>query len=130
MSRSARAGAPDREVLVVEDDPSIRRLCAGILSKAGFQVSTASDGHEALSILNVTRIDIVVTDLAMPNLEGIELIGILRKRDPSLPIVVISGAFGGQFLHIALKMGARAALPKPFTASQLTESVLDALSPP
>src|SRR5205807_614136 len=98
--------------------------------RAGFKVWCATDGNHALSQISSGEIDVVITDLVMPNMDGIELIGILRKQHPSLPVVAISGAFGGSLLDVALKLGARVALYKPFTPGLLVASVMRVLNLP
>lgn len=109
--------------MVVDDDPAILRFSAAALGGAGFDVVTAADGEQALDLAATRQVDVVVTDLIMPKMEGIELIGDLRRYDASVPVVAISGAFNGDFLHVAESVGAQAALAKPFTAEQLVSSV-------
>ncbi|MBS1855903.1 MAG: response regulator [Acidobacteria bacterium] len=116
-----------RCAMVVDDDPAILRFLAGALGQAGFDVITAGDGREAMALAAARQVDIVVTDLVMPEVEGIELIGSLRRLRPPMPVVAISGAFNGDFLRVAVGLGAQAALAKPFTAEQLVASVRCAL---
>ncbi len=113
--------------LVVEDDLEIGRFTARILDQAGYQVLTASDGQEALALLDTRDVDVLVTDLAMPRLDGLELISELRQSNRLLPVVATSGEDYTTYLKIAICLGASVMLLKPYTPQQLTEAVQEAL---
>ncbi len=113
--------------LVVEDDLEIGKFTARILDQAGYQVLTASDGQEALALLDTRDVDVLVTDLAMPRLDGLELISELRQSNRLLPVVATSGEDYTTFLKIAICLGASVMLLKPYTPQQLTEAVQEAL---
>lgn len=114
-------------ILVVDDHPIMREVICEILEDAGHQVRFASDGHEALRKLSCAHFDLVVTDIVMPGMDGIQLIGELRHRHPEIRIVAMSGGserfptFDG--LKTARRLGADACLDKPFMADQLLEVV-------
>ncbi|MEQ9210723.1 MAG: response regulator, partial [Pseudomonadales bacterium] len=96
------------------------------LEDANFTVDLAEDGEQAAKMLNARKPDIVVTDIIMPNKEGIETIIEFRRIAPDVPIIAISG--GGRtrrldFLDIAAQLGAAAALPKPFLPSELIDEI-------
>jgi DNA-binding response OmpR family regulator len=114
-------------ILVVDDDPAVTRFVSQVLRQAGFEVLTAEEGKQALSIVNRQSVDLVITDLVMPVQEGLETIRALRKTMPSLAIIAMSGAFGGQYLKPALHLGARTCLAKPFTTAELLDAVHKAL---
>ncbi len=118
-------GAPARRgvILVVDDEQGIRRLFEQILTSAGYEVLTAGNGKEALEIVRRTALDLVITDLIMPEREGIETIQAIRRDHPGLKIVAMSGAFEGQFLRMAALLGAEATLLKPIRPEQLVETV-------
>lgn len=104
-------------ILVVEDDPSIRRVLRIALSQAGYQVIEAGDGHEAMRLWRDQRADLVITDLHMPNKNGLEVIMELRALSPSTPIVAMTG--GGrsndsELLGDARLLGAVRTVAKPF----------------
>ncbi|MDP3000761.1 MAG: response regulator, partial [Bryobacterales bacterium] len=107
------------KVLVVDDDEGIRNLFWQVLTGAGYDVSLAGDGRQALKLVEDQEFDVVVTDLVMPEREGIETIQAIRKEHRKLKIVAISGAFGGKMLRTAELLGADAALLKPVTPAQL-----------
>lgn len=106
-------------VLVVDDDPLLRNLISMELTATGFLVVEASNGIGALHAVELGGIDAVVTDIVMPEKEGLETIQALRKQNPKLPVIAISGAFSGQFLKLAKSFGAHAALQKPLDMDAL-----------
>jgi CheY-like chemotaxis protein len=83
----------------------------------------APNGLGAVESVREHAIALVITDLIMPEMEGLETIRHLREAYPVLPIIAVSGAFGGQFLKHALTFGVQAAIHKPFSAAQLLEAV-------
>jgi hypothetical protein len=116
-------------ILVVEDDDSVRRFIRNVLVGAAMAVVEASNGRQAIDCLSRTHCDLVITDLAMPEQEGIETIQQIRKRHPELNIIAISGMFDSVMLTVATKLGACRALPKPISADQLLHVVSDILKP-
>src|SRR5258708_347711 len=88
----AVASAPDEEtVLVVDDDPGTRESLELALDKNGYKVLIAADAREALAILDKSAVDVVVTDLRMPDLDGLQFFQFVRQRAPSVPVIMISG---------------------------------------
>jgi hypothetical protein len=118
--RGARSAA---SVLVVDDDDSIRNLFQIVLTGGGYEVVAARNGREALVLLRERRFNVLVTDLVMPEGEGIETIRTLRKEQPDLKIVAVSGAFGGMYLKVAKALGANATLMKPVPPDVLLATV-------
>jgi CheY-like chemotaxis protein len=112
-----------RVCVVADDDPAIVEYISRVLSKAQFTVLRASSGVEALALIASRPCDLLVTDLAMPNGEGIEAIRAVRMRDPIMKILVMSGAFNDNMLRTAELLGADASLRKPFTAVDLLDAV-------
>ncbi|MEI9974915.1 MAG: response regulator [Ignavibacteriota bacterium] len=108
-----------KRVLFVDDDAQVVMFASEILREAGYDVLVGEDGNVALAIVEREPLDLVITDLVMREREGLETMMTLGKSHPDLPVVAISGAFGGQFLHSASLLGARATLAKPFTADDL-----------
>ena len=100
-------------ILVVDDDAAIRSLFHKILARAGYRVMEAADGAQALAAMSEGGVDLVITDLVMPEKEGIETIVEIRKSYPQVKIAAVSGAFGGKYLEAASLLGADAALAKP-----------------
>jgi hypothetical protein len=97
------------------------------LQDAGYEVLEAANGKEALKKARAGRVDLLITDLVMPEQEGIETIRAFRKDAPGIPIIAISGAFGGRFLGMARALGAQAVLSKPVSAGLLLSKVAEVL---
>ena len=79
-------------VLVVDDDPGVRDLISAVLQGAGFDVHEAEDGFAALAILGGLMPDAIIADLEMPRMSGYELVPVVRRRFPQIPVIVLSGA--------------------------------------
>ena len=115
--------ATPHTILVVDDEEAVRRLLQEVLGER-YRVLLAADGREALeAIAGEPNLDLVITDLVMPNLEGIETIQAIRKAKPGLKIVAMSGVFGGHFLKSAKALGADATLRKPIRVDVLHETL-------
>lgn len=113
-------------ILLVDDDVAIRDLYKEALEEEGFTVSTASDGALALRSLKNEPFDLVISDVVMPEKEGIELLSEIRKSFPSLPVIIYSGKFKSgplDILDLAKRLGAEEVLAKPFRLNELICSV-------
>jgi CheY-like chemotaxis protein len=112
-----------KRVLFVDDDAQVVMFASEVLRDAGYEVLVGEDGNVALSIAEKQPLELVITDLVMPGREGLETIIELKKSHPELPVIAISGAFGGHFLRSAALLGARATLTKPFSGEDLVNVV-------
>ncbi|MBK6513403.1 MAG: response regulator [Polyangiaceae bacterium] len=110
-------------VLVVDDSAIDRRLAGALLTKRGFEVEYATDGRDALEQMERAMPDVVVTDLQMPNMTGLELVEIARQRFPSLPIVLMTAHGSEQIAMLALKTGAASFVPKRRLAGDLCDTI-------
>ena len=113
-------------VLVVDDDPLVRETIVSALQNAGHSALETSDGQRALDVLGREVFDLLITDILMPTVDGIELILSIRKRQPKLRILSISGGDRTgvpDYLEMSEKLGALMILPKPFTPKQLLRAV-------
>ena len=119
--------AAEVTILIVDDDPSVRRFLGDTLRPVGYLVVEASSGNQALHQLRQRKVDLVITDLIMPDQEGLEAIPLIRKEFPNITVLAISGGFGAQFLPVAEMLGAHATLSKPFTADTLKDMVRSVL---
>ena len=81
-------------VLVVDDEPGIRESMAMFLTAAGYEVSTAEHGFDALLQLRSATPDVIISDLNMPQMSGFEFLSVVRRRFPEIPVVAVSGAYG------------------------------------
>lgn len=124
---SPPAGRPFREntvarILVVDDEETDRLLMQAVLARAGYQTEVAEGGEAALRRYLETGIDVVLTDLQMPDVHGFELISILREFDPAPRIIAVSGT--GTFqLHMAEALGAQLTLTKPLDPALLLDAI-------
>src|SRR5712692_8197387 len=119
-------GAPMPRILVIDDDHAVRLTIQVILERAGYEVVCAADGEQGVRAFERAPPQLVITDIIMPNKEGLEAIVEIRARNATTPIIAVSG--GGRigntdFLKMALKVGANAILPKPFEREDLVAAV-------
>lgn len=114
-------------ILVVDDDASDRAFLQIVLETDGHDTHLAADGDEALASLADRAIDVVVTDLQMPKMHGLELISLLRDRIPRPAIVAVSGT-GEPQLDVAGAVGADTTLTKPVSPEALLDGVRKALA--
>ena len=112
--------------MVIDDDPLIREILRIVLRKNGYEIIEAEDGYEALSLQRENPVDLVITDIIMPEKEGVETIREFKRVFPKVKIIAISGggqAEPGGYLGIARALGADATFMKPFDNQKLTEAV-------
>jgi CheY-like chemotaxis protein len=113
-------------ILIVDDGASDRLLEQTILTQAGHQVAVAASGQQALMQYLEDGVDVVVTDLHMPEVDGFELIAMLRVLIPTPAIIAVS-SMGQRQLDLARELGAQIALPKPIDGPALRKAVEDVL---
>lgn len=113
-----------KRILVVDDEEAVAELVRTLLVEAGYEVAVAENGKAALEQVSSFVPELVITDISMPDMEGIELISRLRKSDGTLPIIAMSGnAVGVGFLKATRLFGAVATLKKPFSNRDLMDAV-------
>ena len=106
-------------VLIVEDNESMREVLALILSRRGHRCETAANGREAMEKIEQGSFDAVVTDVEMPEMDGIALTNELTRHHPHLPVMIITGSWDDCHMELALTTcGAREFLKKPFDVSE------------
>ncbi|HKT18215.1 MAG TPA: response regulator [Stellaceae bacterium] len=115
-----------KKILIIDDNDAVRSTMARILDLAGYETVTAGDGNEGLARMRAERPDLIITDIIMPEKEGIETIRSILAEQPDAKIVAVSG--GGRhgtldFLSAARKLGAAEVLQKPFEPDELVTSV-------
>jgi len=113
-------------ILIIDDDVQILKMLRKTLEHEGHEVVDAADGNKGLRLYRENPTDLVITDIIMPNKEGIETIGALRREFPEAKIIAMSG--GGQieaeeYLHMAKLLGAQRTLTKPFQNEELLEAI-------
>ncbi len=121
----AKTRAPS--ILIVDDDASVRMVLRRILEGAGYEVMEAENGRVAMTLFRSHPADLLITDIFMPEQEGIETITAARREYPNLKIIAISGKTGSVYLKMARLLGAHAALEKPFRMEAVLETVREVL---
>jgi two-component system response regulator ResD len=106
------------KVLIVDDEESIKKLIVTLLSRKGHQCVTASNGLEALDRIKENSFDAVVTDIIMPEMDGIALTKALLKHNQNLPIMIMTGHTDQYSAEIAIGLGAREFVSKPFSVEE------------
>ncbi len=113
-------------ILIVEDNAGLRELGRMLLVAQGYEVRGAEDGFEGLAALKQSLPDIIISDLQMPNMNGFEFLSVVRRRFPTIPVIVISGEFLG--ISVPESVLADAFFPKGgYNANQLFEKIIDLL---
>ena len=112
-------------VLLIEDNPELREYLRLALEMHDHQVLTAEHGRDALAYLGGHPVDAVVTDLFMPEMDGIETVATLRKQFPDMRVVAMSGRPGVDYLAVARELGVTRTLRKPFEISELLAALKD-----
>lgn len=113
-------------ILLVDDDLQVLDVMSEMLRMEGYEVHVAENGNQAVEQVSNTAVDLIITDLIMPEKEGLETIADIRKNDSKLPIIAISG--GGRvgpndYLETARFIGANATLAKPFARAELMDTI-------
>ena len=117
-------------ILVVDDERPVREAMALLLKQEGYRVVAAECGHTAVSAIEAFTFDLVIVDIFMPGMTGLETIDILRRDAPEVPVIVMSGypagsgATGTDFFREAVDRGATCCLRKPFTREQLIDAIM------
>lgn len=119
-------------ILIIDDDDTLRGIIAKSLTHAGHTVSQANNGRKGVALFKADPTDLVITDLVMPEQEGMETIKILHRDFPKTPIIAMSGGLDGSPLYLDLtrRLGAAITLTKPFTLQQLKAAVDDIFARP
>jgi CheY-like chemotaxis protein len=121
-------GATPRTLLVVDDDPSIHELIGAMLAGKGWELDRANSGEEALARLNAHAYDLVLSDILMPGMDGLTLLGHMRNRDPNARIVVMTVKNTSSHILESLRHQATAYIAKPFDRDLLLGTLENALS--
>jgi len=119
---------PSNTILVVDDDPLILQAVKDELESVGYRVAVAGDGKEAIRLHNAKPFELIITDLLMPEIDGLETIIEIRTRSKNMKIIAMSS---GRYVNIdvAMFIGAAQVLKKPFSREQLLKMVNECLGP-
>jgi DNA-binding response OmpR family regulator len=118
------------KILIIDDDEALLGSLAHMLAEAGHTVGTATDGLKGEKLFRAQPFDVIITDIVMPNREGLETIGRLHREFPKVGIIAISGIAqrAKTYLDMAQRLGARHQLEKPFTPDQLLAAIAETLT--
>ena len=124
----------DSDVLVVDDSAAIRKILTRVLRQTGMAIQTiheAGDGQEALAVMALHRIDLVLSDINMPKMDGLQLLASLKAslQWQKIPVVMITTEGGETKVAEAVRLGAAGYVRKPFTADQIKEKLVGILEP-
>ena len=112
---------------MVDDERLIRGLLKEMLGAAGYEVVTASGGRKAVVLFSMDRYDLVITDIVMPGMDGIEVLRAIKDAKPQVPVIMITGYPAEDTEARLVKLGATAYIAKPFDANVMKSTVAKAL---
>ncbi|UCD91322.1 MAG: sigma-54-dependent Fis family transcriptional regulator [Desulfobacterales bacterium] len=115
-------------ILIVDDEPSILKSLSGLLSDEGFEIETASNGYEALKIIDAESPDLVLLDIWMPGIDGIETLKEIKKNNPFIQVIIISGHGTIETAVKATKLGAFDLIEKPLSIDKVIVAINNALN--
>jgi CheY-like chemotaxis protein len=118
-----------QRILVVDDEQSVRDALAALLRREGYRVVPAESGHTAVEAIEAFTFDLIIVDIFMPGMNGLETIKVFRANAPRVPIIAMSGYASGSgfidndFFCAAMDFGATCCMRKPFTREQLLDAI-------
>lgn len=119
-------------ILIIDDDPAIVNVFTQFLENLGYSVQSASEGKEALGLINKQPPALIITDILMPEMDGLEIVTYIREHHPDLPVIAVSGGMktaSMNFLPLAQRFGACKVFEKPVPLSKLRAAVEELLGP-
>ncbi len=111
------------KILIVDDDPNMHRMLELYLSQENYAITTASSARKVLARMNINQYSLIISDLQMPDIDGIAFIGELRNRNDQTPIIVVSAYGDEEIKQKALDAGANRILEKPFLREELIATI-------
>ena len=114
-------------ILVVDDEASIRNLLTDVISKEGYEVTTAADGEEAVGLLQRDHFELIISDLAMPGINGIQVLLEAKRIDPDYPVIIITAYPSANDVRKIMRLGAADFIMKPFNVDWIKYAVVKAL---
>jgi DNA-binding NtrC family response regulator len=120
-----------KKILLVDDEEAIRKMVRAILGTELYEIDDAADGIDAQMLLGKKKYDLIITDVIMPDCDGIELVMAMRRKLPDIKVIVMSGGGrvrAGHYLELAEKLGAARVFEKPFNTTALREAVQELLN--
>lgn len=120
-----------KKILLVDDEEAIRKMVHVILGDELYEFAEAGNGLDAQALLEKEPFDLIITDVIMPDCDGIELVMAVRRKRPDIKVIVMSGGGrvrAGHYLNLANKLGATKVFEKPFDTAALRQAVLELLT--
>jgi CheY-like chemotaxis protein len=124
-----------QHILVIDDDNNVRAAVKTVLEREGYNVTGAEDGHSGLAAIDTHLYDLIIVDIFMPGMDGLEAIRMIKQHAPLVPVIAISGFLfrdssvpAPDFLTMATKLGAAGSLHKPFRPHELLTAVRTCLA--
>ena len=115
-------------ILVVDDDPKSRNILERLLTLTDYEVEIVKSGEEAVKRLKRSEFNLVLTDLDMPGMDGLELLSHVKSQYPDVPVIVVTGLVSEESRNEALEAGAVSLLSKPYTRDQLLAIISESLT--
>jgi DNA-binding NtrC family response regulator len=110
----------DATILIVDDDAMVRNVIEQLLQRKGYKIKGVSSGREAIEYLKANRVDLVVSDIIMPEMNGYELLQVIKKSFPQIGIIMMTGYGDANSVKEALTLGADEYITKPFKGQEVT----------
>ena len=120
----------EKTILVIEDDLELQEFVKEFLEESGYRILLANNGNEGLEMIENNQLDLILTDLLMPEKDGVRVISDVKAHHPEIPIIAMSGGqsvFSPVFLEAAGTLGATKTLNKPFRNEELLQTIQDCL---
>jgi DNA-binding NtrC family response regulator len=120
-----------KKILLVDDEEAIRKMVRAVLGNELYEYGEATNGLEAQAVLEKQHFDLIITDVIMPDCDGIELVIAIRRKQPDIKVIVMSGGGrvrAGHYLDLAGKLGAAKVFEKPFDTAALRQTVKELLA--
>jgi DNA-binding NtrC family response regulator len=124
---AVKTRSPAQDILVMEDEATVAKGLEMVLSEEGYRVALAATGHDAIDTFGRTTFDLLVADLRLPDMDGLDVIKMVKEKWPQTQVVVITGYSSLNSVVNSMKLGAYDYLAKPFTEDQIKESIRLAL---
>lgn len=119
---------PKHRILIADDEDDLRTLLSDLLASSGYDVSAAADGEEAIAAIRANKPDLVLLDIQMPRMNGIEVLKFINQNYPTLHVIMLTGFADLKYAMEAREFGARDFVSKPYKVDDILETISRVLS--